>query len=189
MRDLLRQQCPLWMVAIGLVWTLAGCDLTDVEEDVEPLLGSWRVINLSVDDISVKEQLDTQYDRLVLTLRQGARGGEFFTLLGRTDGTQEDLFRQGRFDVDNDELDLYPDNGPQVEFDYAIPDSLGSRLQLTAEEGASEDQFLQLIEVPIQGAVDRVDVSLSRRQAPSTQRHDPQEATAPTQGNSLAAEN
>lgn len=150
------------VLLIGLVCTLAGCDLAMEEKEFRPLLGSWRTTDLSVDGISVKAQLNAQYTRLVFTLRQGANGGEYFTIIGRDEGAKEDLFVQGTFDVNGDELDLFPDHGPQVEFDYAIPDSAGSRLQLTAEEGASEDLFLQLIQVPIQGAVDQLEIKLSK---------------------------
>lgn len=151
------------IVLAGLMCVLGGCDLVGEEEPPKLLLGAWQTENLSVDGVSVKAQLNAQYDRSVLTLREGAEGGEFFTMVGRTDGAEEDLFVQGTFEVDSDEeLTLFPDKRPQVEFDYAVPDSSRPDLRLSAEEGASEDRFLKLIRLPIQGAVDRVEMHLSK---------------------------
>lgn len=160
---LLRRQSTILALIIGLGWVLAGCDLAgEEEEDLGPLLGSWRITGLSVDGTSVKAHLKAQYDQLVLTLRKGAANGEFFTIIGSDDGSRGDLVVQGTFEVDGDELDLYSDDGPQVEFDYAVSDSLDPRLQLSAEEGASEDLFLELIQLPIQGDVDRLELRLSK---------------------------
>jgi len=152
----------LTVLTMGLVLGGAGCDLAEEDEDLGPFLGSWVTQDLSVDGISVEAQLDARYDRLVLTLREGARGGEFFSIVGREEGATEDLFVQGTFNVDANELRLSPDTGLQVEFVAEIPDSSGARLRLTAEEGASEDRFLELIQLPIQGAVDRLEISLAK---------------------------
>jgi len=188
MRPLLKRPWTIVAACIGLVWMLAGCDLAD-EDDLGELPGSWRATDLSVDGISVKEQLDTQYDRLVLTLRRGAEGGEFFTFIGREQETDDDLRRgaeggefftfigreqetdddlivQGTFDVDGDELTLFPDTTSPIEFDYAISDTADATLRLRAEEGASEDLILDLLRLPIRGAVDRVDLYLSKRPRP-----------------------
>ena len=145
-----------------LMSALVGCDLVDDDEDFSPLLGSWVTQDLSLDGTSVKAQLDAEYERLVLTLREGADNGEFFTIIGREEGAQEDLVVQGTFDADDTELTLFPDNGPTVEFDYVVSDSLNPSLQLTAEEGRSEDLFLELIRLSIRGDVDRLDVQLSK---------------------------
>lgn len=158
---LLRRPGALAVMVTGLIYVAAGCDLTDEEQDLGPLLGSWEAQDLTVDGVSVKAQLDAQYDRLVLTLREGAEGEEFFTIVGREEGTTEDLFVQGTFEVDANELTLFPDRTSPIEFDTALPDSSGSRLTLSAEEGASEDLFLELIQLPIQGAVDRLEIRLS----------------------------
>lgn len=165
----------LTVLTVGLVLGVAGCDLAEEDEDLSPFLGSWVTQDLSVDGISVKAQLDAQYDRLVLTLREGARGGEFFSIVGREEGAKEDLFVQGTFDVDANELRLFPDTGPQVEFDAGIPDSSGARLRLSAEEGASEDRFLDLIQLPVQGAVDRLEISLAKGGTPA----DPDSSSPP----------
>jgi len=101
----------------------------------------------------------------VLTLREGADGGEFFTIIGREEGATEDLFVRGTFDLDGKELTLFPGEGPQIEFDRAVTDSSGTHLTLSTEEGASEDLFLELIKLPIQGAVDRLELRLSKGQA------------------------
>lgn len=159
---LLRRPTILMALLLGLTCVGAGCDLTEEEEDFGPLLGSWRLTGLSVDGTSLKAQLEAQYDQLVLTLRKGAASREFFTIIGSDDGRPKDLVVQGTFQVNGDELDLYPDHGPQVEFDYAVTDSLNSRLQLSAEEGASEDLFLELIHFLIQGDVDRLELRLSK---------------------------
>jgi len=165
MRPLLKRPWTIVAACIGLVWMLAGCDLAD-EDDLGELPGSWRATDLSVDGISVKEQLDTQYDRLVLTLRRGAEGGEFFTFIGREQETDDDLIVQGTFDVDGDELTLFPDTTSPIEFDYAISDTADAILRLRAEEGASEDLILDLLRLPIRGAVDQVDLYLSKRPRP-----------------------
>lgn len=159
---LFRRPGVLAVLAIGLICVVGGCDLTGEEGDLSLLLGSWVAQDLAVDGISVKAQLDAQYDRLVLTLREGANGGEFFTIIGREEGTKEDLFVRGTFDLDGKELTLFPEKGPQIEFDRAVTDSSGTRLTLSTEEGASEDLFLELIQLPIQGAVDRLELRLSK---------------------------
>jgi hypothetical protein len=159
---LFRRSAVLTVLAVGLIFVAAGCDLTDEEEDIGLFLGSWVAQNLTVDGISVKAQLDAQYDRLVLTLREGANGGEFFTIIGREEGATENLFVQGTFDRDGKELTLFPNEAPQIEFDRAVTDSTGTRLTLSTEEGASEDLFLELIQLPIQGAVDRLELRLSK---------------------------
>lgn len=151
------------VVAVGLTCGVLGCDLTEGGEDPR-LLGSWVAQDLFVDGVSVKAQLNAQYDVLVLTLREGANGGEFFSIVGRRDGTPQDLFVQGSFDVDGDELTLFPDHGAPIEFTSSFPDSSASRLYLAAEEGSSEDNFLDLIRFPIQGAVDRLEMVLSKEE-------------------------
>lgn len=158
------------LVLAGLIWGLVGCDLAGSEADLDLLAGSWRVEALSVDGISMKAQLDAQYNLLVLTLRESADGHEFFSMVGREEGRGRTLLVQGSFllDSSDDELTLLPNDGSQVEFDYAVPDSSRSRLHLRAEEGRSEDRFLELIQFPIQGAVDRLDLRLSNSE-PSTQ--------------------
>lgn len=164
--SLLRRPGVLTILAAGLICALVGCDLAKEEEDIRPLLGSWQAQNLTVDGVSVKAHLDAQYETLVLTLREGASGGEFFTILGQEEGTSEDLTVQGTFQLDDNELTLFPREGPAVEFDDVVPDSSGSRLRLSAEEGASEDLFLDLIQLSLQGAVDRVEIRLSRGTSP-----------------------
>lgn len=159
----LRRSLLLGVAVFAFLGLASGCDLAGEDADLQPLLGSWRTTDLSVDGISVKAQLDAQYDRLVLTLREGTEGGEYFTIIGREDGAQEDLFVQGTFDADPGELNLFPDNGPQIEFDYAVSDSSDARLLLGAEEGASEDLFIELLRLPIQGAVDRLELRLAKR--------------------------
>lgn len=159
---LLRRPSVFTVLVAGLICVLAGCDLAGEEEDLSPLLGSWRTQDLTVDGVSVKAHLDAQYDQLVLTLREGAAGGESFTIIGQVEGTSEDLTVQGTFQLDNNELTLFPCEGPQVEFDNVVSDSSGSRLTLSAEEGASEDLFLELIQLSLQGAVDRVEIRLSK---------------------------
>ena len=158
----LRRPTILMALLLGLTCVGTGCDLTEEEEDFGPLLGSWQITGLSVNGLSVKAQLDAQYDQLVLTLRKGAESGEFFTIIGSDEGSRKDLVVQGTFEVDGNELDLYPDPGPQVEFNYAVSDSVDPRLQLSAEEGASEDLFLELIQLPIQGDTDRLELRLSK---------------------------
>ena len=158
----LRRPTILMALLLGLTCVGAGCDLTEEEEDFGPLLGSWQITGLSVNGLSVKAQLDAQYDQLVLTLRKGAESGEFFTIIGSDEGSRKDLVVQGTFEVDGNELDLYPDPGPQVEFNYAVSDSVDPRLRLSAEEGASEDLFLELIQLPIQGDTDRLELRLSK---------------------------
>lgn len=159
---LLRRPSVCTVLVAGLICVLVGCDLAGEEEDLGLLLGSWRAQDLTVDGISVKAQLDAQYEQLVLTLREGATGGEFFTLIGQEEGTSEDLTVQGTFQLDDDELTLFPREGPQVEFDEVTSDSLGSRLTLRADEGASEDFFLDLIQFSLQGAVDRIQIRLAK---------------------------
>jgi len=158
----LRRSLLFGVTVFAFLGLASGCDLAGEDADLRPLLGSWRTTDLSVDGISVKAQLDAQYDRLVLTLREGSEGGEYFTIIGREDGNQEDLFVQGTFDSDADELDLFPENSPQIEFDYAVSDSSDPHLQLSAEEGASEDLFIELLQLPIQGGVDRLELRLSK---------------------------
>lgn len=158
----LRRFPVLGLCLLILLGVVSGCDLAGEDADLRPLLGSWRTTDLSVDGISVKAQLDAQYDRLVLTLREGSEGGEYFTIIGREDGNREDLFVQGTFDADADELDLFPESSPQIEFDYAVSDSSDPQLQLSAEEGASEDLFIELLQLPIQGGVDRLELRLSK---------------------------
>lgn len=150
------------ILIVALMLTLFGCDLVDENKTVEPLLGSWVTQDLSLDGISVKAQLDTEYERLVLTLREGADNGEYFTIIGRKGGAREDLVVQGTFDADETELTLRPDSEPTVQFDYVVSDSLNPHLQLTAEEGRSEDLFLDLIQLPIRGGVDRLEIQLSK---------------------------
>jgi hypothetical protein len=162
---LLKRPAVLTVLALWLILAAAGCDLTDEEENIDLFLGSWVTQDLTVDGISVKAQLDAQYDRLVLTLREGADGGEFFTIIGREEGATEDLFVRGTFDLDGKELTLFPGEGPQIEFDRAVTDPSGTHLTLSTEEGASEDLFLELIKLPIQGAVDRLELRLSKGQA------------------------
>lgn len=159
---LLRRPVVLAVLVIGTLYVAAGCDLTDGQEDLSLLLGSWEVQDLTVDGISVKAQLDAQYDQLVLTLRKGAEEREFFTITGRKEEATESLFVQGTFEVDDNELTLFPDQTSPIEFDGVTPDSSGSRLTLSTEEGASEDLFLELIQLPIQGAVDRLEIRLSK---------------------------
>lgn len=159
---LLRRPVVLAVLVIGTLYVAAGCDLTDDQEDLSLLLGSWEVQDLTVDGISVKAQLDAQYDQLVLTLRKGAEEREFFTITGRKKEATESLFVQGTFEVDDNELTLFPDQASPIEFDSVTPDSSGSRLTLSTEEGASEDLFLELIQLPIQGAVDRLEIRLSK---------------------------
>lgn len=153
----------LTFVLAGLIWGLVGCDLAGSEADLDLLAGSWRVEALSVDGISMKAQLDAQYNLLVLTLRESAHGNEFFSMVGREEGRGRTLLVQGSFllDSSDDELTLLPNDGSQVEFDYAVPDSSRTRLHLSAEEGRSEDRFLELIQFSIQGAIDRLDLRLS----------------------------
>lgn len=158
----LRRAGIFTILIVVLMFTLVGCDLVDEDETVEPLLGSWVTQDLSLDGISVKAQLDAEYERLVLTLRKGADAGEFFTIIGRRGGAREDLVVQGTFDADDTELTIRPDSGPTVQFDHVVSDSLNPHLQLTAEEGRSEDLFLDLIRLPIQGGVDRLEIQLSK---------------------------
>ena len=160
-----RRSSALILLMAGLVCTLVGCDLAGEEEDLRPLLGSWQAQDLTIDGVSVKAQLDAQYDPLVLTLREGASGGEYFTMIGQVEGTSEDLTVQGTFRLDDNELTLFPNMGPQVEFDSVVPDSSGTQLTLSAEEGASEDLFLEFIRFSLDGAVDRVEVRLSKGSA------------------------
>lgn len=168
-------------VLVGVVLLLPGCDLAE-EEDLGRLAGSWQVTGLSVDGTSVTAQLDAQYDRLVLTLRRGADGRDFFSLTGRREGEGGVRTVQGTFDKDGSELTLRPRQGSgtsghgtlpgPIEFDYAVssseePPSSGGQssalfLELRAEEGRSEDALLDLIRLPIQGAVDRARVHLSK---------------------------
>lgn len=51
----------------------------------------------------------------------------------------------------DDDLNLFLDEDPYVEFDYTVPDSSGSNLLLNAEEGARDDSFLVLIQFPSEG--------------------------------------
>jgi len=151
---------------MGSALLLPGCDLAE-EESLGRLPGSWQITRLSVDGTSVTGQLNVQYDRLVLTLRRDADGQDFFSLVGRREG---DSIRtvQGTFDKDGRELTLRPNSlAGFIEVDYTISDSTGSGstapvLELRAEEGRSEDALLDLIQFPIQGAVDQVRIRLSR---------------------------
>ena len=162
-----RRPSVLVVLVVGMACAMVACDLAGEGEDLRPVLGSWRAQDLTVDGLSVKAHLDARYEQLVLTFREGASGGEFFTLLGQQEGTAEDLVVQGTFQLDDQELTLLPDEGPQVEFDNVIPDSSGTDLTLRAEEGVSEDLFLDLIRLSLQGAVDRIELRLSRRSLPA----------------------
>lgn len=152
---------------VGSALLLPGCDLAE-EESLGRLPGSWQVTRLSVDGTLVTGQLNVQYDRLVLTLRRDADGQDFFSLVGRREGENRILTVQGTFDRDGRELTLKP-NGLAgfIEVDYTISDSTDSGstapvLELRAEEGRSEDALLDLIQFPIQGAVDHVRIRLSK---------------------------
>lgn len=152
------------LVLVSLLFVLGGCDLSSSEEDLDLLLGSWRVEDLSVDGISVKARLDARYAPLVLTFRESGGDREFFTLVGQGDNAEQDLFVQGTFRVEseNDELLLSPDSGLLVELNYTAPGAEGSRLRLSADEGESEERFLTLIGLPVQGEVDRLEIRLSK---------------------------
>jgi hypothetical protein len=156
---------------MGSALLVPGCDLAE-EKSLGRLPGSWQVTRLSVDGTSVTGQLNVQYDRLVLTLRRDADGRDFFSPVGRREGDSVRTV-QGTFDKDGRELTLRPNClVGSIEVDYTIsdstgPDSTGSGstapvLELRAEEGRSEDALLDLIQFPIQGAVDQVRIRLSR---------------------------
>ncbi len=121
---------------MGLACALPACDLAETD-NLAPLSGSWRATDLRVDGVSIKESFDTQYDRRVLTLRQGADGGEFFTLIGHEEAAENDLLVQGTVDVDGNELTPFPDASPPIELDYMLSDSGNATLQLRAEEGCA----------------------------------------------------
>lgn len=167
MKVLIRQAGIISMTFTVLtVPLLIGCDLTE-EEDLGGLSGSWQATDLSVDGTSVMPRLNAEYDRLVLTLRRGAEGEELFSFVGSREDTGSDLTAEGTFDKDGSELTLFPADTlsiGSIELDYTIVDSAGSTLQLHAEEGESERSFLQLIRLPIQGAVDQVTIRLSKNQ-------------------------
>jgi len=59
---LLKRPAVLTVLALWLILAAAGCDLTDEEENIDLFLGSWVTQDLTVDGISVKAQLDAQYD-------------------------------------------------------------------------------------------------------------------------------
>ncbi len=147
---------PVAAAVLALPVLTAGCDLLDDEdrdEDLDLLLGSWRVQDLVVDNVSIKTQLNAQYDRLVLTLREDGSGNEFFTVIGQAEGTEQDLFVQGTFflDSDDDQITLFPDSGPSIELFYTVSEAAGLRMR--ANDGDEED-FLQLLRIPVQGDVD-----------------------------------
>lgn len=120
-------------VLVGGFLLLPGCDLAEEEEGLGRLAGSWQVTGLSVDGTSVTAQLDAQYDRLVLTLRRGADGRDFFSLTGRREGEGGVRTVQGTFDKDGGELTLRPRQrsgtpghgtlSSPIEVDYAISNS------------------------------------------------------------------
>lgn len=147
------------LIAAGTL-LLAGCDLNDDREmDLPQLLGSWVITDLVVDNVSFTAQLDAQYEVLVLTLRESAAGSNFFTIIGQTDGTEADLFVQGRFsiDSDDDEISLLPDADPIVRFGYRFVGT--DQLQFDADPGDEED-LLAILKIPVQGSVDALRMNL-----------------------------
>jgi len=170
-----KRLCIPGLALAGLLCVLGGCNLSTSEEDLNLLLGSWRVEDVSVDGISVKARLDAQYAPLVLTLRESGGDREFFTLVGQGENAERDLFVQGTFRVESeqDELLLSPNSGPFVELNYIAPDAEGSRLRLSADEGESEDRFLTLIGLPVQGEVDRLEIRLSKDDGTAAQQRLP----------------
>lgn len=153
--------CAILIAAGSLL--LGGCDLTNGnrEADLPQLLGSWKIANVVVDDVSFKAQLDAQYENLVLTLRESGGGANFFTIIGQAEGADADLFVQGRFSIDSedDEISLIPDADPVVRFDYTL---LGStELQFDADSGNEED-VLAILRIPVQGSVDALRLALTQ---------------------------
>lgn len=153
----------LGLVLMGSIFLLFGCDLAG-EEDLGRLPGSWQVTDLSVDETSVTAQLDARYDRMVLTLRRGAEGEEFFSLAGHRQGEGGVRTVQGTFDKDDGELTLTTnDVSPtaSIEVNYTISETTAPVLELRADEEEG-DALLNLIQFSIQGAVDQVHIRLSK---------------------------
>jgi hypothetical protein len=159
-RTLRLVSAALLLLAAGLA---TGCDLFNDENgetDLDVVRGSWRVVDLVVDDTSLKQRLDAQYEALVITLRLDGSGREFFDVFGDTGDVDPNLAVEGEFTLDsrNDELTLLPDTAPAVDLFYRSPGS--GRLTLTSSDG-DEDALLRLLRLDLQGDIESVRLRLS----------------------------
>jgi len=155
------------LLFLGVVLLLAGCDLSEDDESLSLVLGSWTIQEtdgLKVDGQDFTSELNARYTQVVLTFREDDNGTEFFRLRAETDNASDPVNAQGTFDLEADdrELTLFPDRGtsPAINFDFTRPSA--DELTLIAEEQDGEDEFLDLLfpNDGIQGDVDRVVVRL-----------------------------
>jgi hypothetical protein len=161
------------LVLLGTALLLSGCDLSE-DEDLSPLLGSWTIQEVEVDGVDRTPNLDAKFVQLVLSFRESGEGTEFFNVVGERENEGAPLDVRGQFDLDNDdrEVTFFPDDGTSITgsitLDFARPGP--NRLQLSAEEDGDEDRFLALLELDVQGEVDRLVVRLASESGVSSGR-------------------
>jgi len=167
-----RVRVPFFLV-LGLAGLLFGCDLSDDDEGVSLVEGAWDVQQIEADEVNLQAQLEARYEALVFTFREDADGIERFNVTGQPQDNRELLDVSGEFDLDTDdrELTLRPSRGTQVQtailLDFTRPDL--DTLRLSADDGRDEDNFLDLIELGVEGEVDDLVVLLTEGRSRNTE--------------------